>query len=126
MRLREARVLLKAGHHSGAYYLAGYAVECALKACIARQTQRHDFPDKKTADKAWTHNFPKLVSAAGLATLIDKACERSRPFQVNWSIVIDWNEACRYEQRRAGEARDLYRAITRRDHGVLRWIRQYW
>jgi HEPN domain-containing protein len=35
LRIREARVLLEAGEFPGAYYLAGYAVECALKACVA-------------------------------------------------------------------------------------------
>jgi HEPN domain-containing protein len=33
-------VLLEAGLYAGAYYLAGYAVECALKACIAKKTAR--------------------------------------------------------------------------------------
>ncbi len=31
VRLKEATALLKAGLFGGAYYLAGYAVECALK-----------------------------------------------------------------------------------------------
>lgn len=43
-------MLLTAGMPEGAYYLAGYAVECALKSCIARRTQEHDFPDKKLAN----------------------------------------------------------------------------
>ena len=30
-----------------AYYLCGYAVDGRLKACIAKQTRRYDFPDKK-------------------------------------------------------------------------------
>jgi HEPN domain-containing protein len=47
VRLKEAKALLGAGLWDGAYYLAGYAVECALKACIAKQTQRYEFPDKK-------------------------------------------------------------------------------
>jgi HEPN domain-containing protein len=34
LRLREAKALLAAGFPEGAYYLAGYAVECALKACL--------------------------------------------------------------------------------------------
>jgi hypothetical protein len=46
VRLKEARVLLRAGCYEGAYYLAGYAVECALKACISKQTERHEFPDR--------------------------------------------------------------------------------
>jgi HEPN domain-containing protein len=29
LRIREAKVLLDSKHYEGAYYLAGYAVECA-------------------------------------------------------------------------------------------------
>jgi len=42
IRIKEAKFLLDGGCYNGAYYLAGYAVECALKACIAKQTHRHD------------------------------------------------------------------------------------
>ena len=44
IRINEAKGLLSLGLHDGAYYLAGYAVECALKACIAKETKRHEFP----------------------------------------------------------------------------------
>ena len=44
VRLSGARALLKARLPDGAYYLAGYPVECALKACIAKETQRYEFP----------------------------------------------------------------------------------
>ena len=47
LRVREAKVLLDNKCYEGAYYLLGYAVECALKACIARQTKAFDFPDRK-------------------------------------------------------------------------------
>lgn len=43
-RLQEAKSLLDNGHYSGAYYLCGYAIEYALKACIAKQTKAEDFP----------------------------------------------------------------------------------
>ncbi len=39
LRLDEAKVLLANERYQGAYYLIGYAVECALKACIAKQTK---------------------------------------------------------------------------------------
>jgi len=55
LRLKEARVLLREGMYPGAYYMAGYVVECALKACIAKQTSRHDFPDKQRAFDCHTH-----------------------------------------------------------------------
>jgi HEPN domain-containing protein len=39
LRIKEARILLDGDSYSGAYYLAGYAIECALKACIAKRTK---------------------------------------------------------------------------------------
>lgn len=47
LRLREARVLLRAKEFNGAYYLSGYAVERGLKACIAKLVRKHDFYAKK-------------------------------------------------------------------------------
>ena len=46
-REREAKVLLDAGEHAGAYYLCGYAVECALKACIVKALPPRTMPEKK-------------------------------------------------------------------------------
>jgi len=46
--------------------MAGYAVECALKACIAKQTKRYDFPDKKRVRDVFTHNLETLVKVAEL------------------------------------------------------------
>ncbi|MGP8244963.1 MAG: hypothetical protein ACLQVN_10650 [Bryobacteraceae bacterium] len=60
-RLAEAKALSGTGFPDGAYYLAGYAVECALKACIARGTRRHDFPDKGSVDASYTHKLKDLV-----------------------------------------------------------------
>ncbi len=42
-RVNDARALLAAGRWPAAYYLAGYAVECALKACIAKLINAGDF-----------------------------------------------------------------------------------
>jgi HEPN domain-containing protein len=41
--LADAQVLLEQRRWPGAYDLAGYSVECALKACIAKLTKVHDF-----------------------------------------------------------------------------------
>jgi len=48
LRLAEAVALLGMTPQmpDAAYYLGGYAVECALKACIAKLISQHDFPDK--------------------------------------------------------------------------------
>jgi HEPN domain len=54
VRLKEANALFRLGLYDGAYYLAGYAVECALKACIAKGTRRYEFPDKKRVEDSYS------------------------------------------------------------------------
>ena len=53
LRRREALALLRGDFPAGAYYLIGYAVECALKGCIARSTLKHDFPEKTRVRRIW-------------------------------------------------------------------------
>ena len=45
-RIREAELLFNDDKFGGAYYLAGYSIECALKACICKQVKEFDFPNK--------------------------------------------------------------------------------
>ena len=68
LRLAEAKLLARSGHPSGAYYLAGYAIECALKAHIAAQFKENQIPNKKFVDKIYTHNLRDLIKLAGLET----------------------------------------------------------
>ena len=126
LRLREARALLNARCYSGAYYLAGYAVECALKACIARQTQRHDFPHRNAVRDSYTHDLVRLAQTAGVYTALDKEGDASPAFALNWTTVKDWKAESRYEVKSEDDAGGLLTAITARQHGVLKWIRQYW
>jgi HEPN domain-containing protein len=126
IRLEEARVLLRAGCWSGAYYLCGYAAECALKACIAKETKRSEFPDLERVRDSYTHKLPSLVIVAGLKALLDAERASDPAFDDNWITATDWSEKDRYVERSEPKARGLYRAITDRKHGVMRWIRQYW
>lgn len=125
LRLSDARVLLRSGNSEGAHYLLGYVVECGLKACIARLTQRHDFPDRRTVNDSYTHDLEKLVGVAGLQQFLNQAMSNDPVFAIHWGIAKDWSEESRYERHTRQEARALYLAITGR-HGVLRWIRQHW
>ena len=121
------RTLLDNGSPHGAYYLTGHAVECALKACIARRTRRHDFPDRRVANEAWQHNLEALLSTAGLRGALANASTTSSALAANWAIVKDWTVDSRYEANITEEgARQLYRAVTRRRNGVMRWVRQHW
>jgi hypothetical protein len=127
LRRREAAALLKAKHFAGAYYLVGYAVECSLKACIAKQTKRYDFPDKDVAQQAYVHNLEKLLKLAGLERALEADMKANRNLALNWAIVKDWKETCRYTTTLAAtDARDLYAACTARKHGILSWMRRKW
>lgn len=127
LRRKEAAALLKANHSAGAYYLLGYSVECALKACIAKQTKRHDFPDKDLATKAHVHNLEQLLKLAGLARDLETDMKANNTLELNWAVVKDWKELSRYTTAiSAADARDLYLACTARKNGVLSWIRAKW
>jgi hypothetical protein len=116
-----------AGIFGGAYYLCGYVIECALKACIAKKTQRYDFPpDQKTVRDIYTHDLGKLVKAAGLDSDLEKEIRSDPDFETNWILVANWSEESRYQKWTEQKARDLYSAITDRKHGVLRWVKRHW
>jgi HEPN domain-containing protein len=125
-RVAEAKALLDAGHHQGAYYLVGYTVECALKSCVAKQVNRCDFPDRKLAEKAFTHDLGQLLKVAGLELQFEQDRHANPALDVNWAIVKDWSETSRYDLGiNALQARDLYSAVAGRN-GVFPWLRKRW
>ena len=126
IRVREAKALLDAKLWSGADYLAGYAVECGLKACIAKMTRRFEFPDKEMAARAWTHDLDKLLDVAELQAAWDTAAPKDSPRWKNWRTVRLWSERQRYERKRRADAEALYLAITDPTDGVLTWIAERW
>jgi hypothetical protein len=125
-RVRESFILLRNKQYSGAYYLAGYAIECSLKACIARQTKRNDFPDKRLANECYSHNLEKLLKIAGLEHDLQNTIQNNPPFEISWAVTKDWSEESRYQIKSRQEAFDIYQAITNEEHGVLEWIKQHW
>jgi hypothetical protein len=125
-RLREARILLREGQHSGAYYLAGYAVECGLKAVIASQFQRYEFPDKNLVNKSHTHNLEVLLGLAGLDKAFGTDSAADPDLDVAWAVAKDWSEAWRYQRATSTQARDLVNAVGGPQHGVLPWITRQW
>lgn len=126
LRLIEARFLLDAGFSDGAYYLAGYAVECALKACIAKGTHQYDFPDKKLVEKSYTHDVEKLLDAAGMSDTLKSFLARNRGLKLDWETVREWSEQSRYETKSVQDATALLKAVEDQAGGLLPWIRLRW
>jgi HEPN domain-containing protein len=126
VRLSEARSLLKAGLPDGAYYLAGYAVECGLKACIAKETQRYEFPEKNRVNASHTHDLKELVRIAELQSELREAGNNDPLFLKYWDIVQLWSEKGRYVTHSQERAQELIEAIGDRNHGVIKWLKHYW
>src|SRR5260370_31040242 len=94
LRQQEAETLLAAGQHAGAYYLMGYAVECALKACIAKSTQQFDFPEKERVNQSYSHDLTRLLQLAGLDAALTAAA--GTDLDRHWTLVKDWKQTRRY------------------------------
>jgi len=119
--------LLRTGSYEGAYYLAGYAVECGIKACIAKQIRRYEFPDKKLVVDSYSHDLEKLINVSGLKSKHEAELKANKDFALNWTVVKDWSEQDRYRlQISRAQATDLYSAIVARKNGVLSWLKQHW
>lgn len=127
LRLRESRKLLDSGEYCGAYYLAGLSVECAIKAVIASRVQRYEFPDKDFARECYEHDPTKLIKAAGLIGQLAAEISAVPMFDANWAIVKDWKVNSRYDHSiSSGQAQAIVKAVSARQYGVLRWLRQHW
>lgn len=126
VRIEESKILLDRRKYDGAYYLAGYAVECALKACIAKLTKRHDFPDKRFALRCFTHDIEELLSISGLRSLHDADIRVDPDLRRHWQAVKDWSEESRYQRWSRTHAESLFTAVTDTNHGVLPWVKRHW
>ena len=124
LRIREAQALLRAKEYSGAYYLAGYSVECALKACIAKKFMKHDFPDKKAVLDAYTHDLVKLAKLADCEQELEGKSDAY--LKRNWDVVRGWSEESRYRLLERLACEQMLSAIIQRGHGVLPCIKHRW
>ncbi|MEZ6072144.1 MAG: HEPN domain-containing protein [Pirellulales bacterium] len=129
-RLKDAEALLDNGRWHAAYYLAGYAVECALKSCILRfveNTPEIIFEDKRYSEKCWKHDFGELVKQADLEEDRKLRIENNPGFAGYWGIASRWTEISRYDTNvTEPQANDLYEAISHDPDGVLQWLQIHW
>jgi HEPN domain-containing protein len=125
-KLSDAQILFNAKSWSNAYYLAGYAVELAIKACIAKSFKADTIPDKALVDRTYSHNFAALIGTAGLTAELRNQEQVSQEFRTAWGVVNQWSPDDRYTENSEQDARELIEAIGHATHGVLPWIRTHW
>jgi hypothetical protein len=119
--------LLTAGQWEAAYYLLGYCVECALKACVAKQFRLHEVPDKKLVNSFYTHRLDELLTISGVKSDMEIHAKADFRFEINWNTVRDWSESARYEiGSTEAVARGMYDAVTNDVAGVLPWLKTRW
>ena len=115
-RLEDAQILLRADHTTGAVYLAGYAIECILKALVlgdvasaARAEVLTSFRGNRAHDYEWLRaryfqnggaRFPREITGA-------------------FTLVNDWSTEMRYLPRtlRVEDAEEFLAAAGR----IIRW-----
>jgi len=104
-RLIDSRVLLAKRRYEGAYYLCGYAVELALKACICKTLDWPEFPETSGDFKGLlslkTHDLSILLRLSGR----ERRLKRSH--FGDWSIVARWSPEIRY-----GAAQPVRKALA--------------
>lgn len=127
-RLDESRLLYPGGYYQGAYYMAGYAVEFALKALICKRlgvevfVKGHGFG--QVSDALHTHHLPTLLVFAGLfPNLQDEKIANKNLFQ-DWSKVSEWTEQRRYEPLTCSQQTviNFINAVER----IMQWILKHY
>jgi HEPN domain-containing protein len=126
LRFSEAELLLNQSSFPGAYYIAGYAVECALKAIICLRFSAHTLPDKNFVQKVHSHKLDELMTIAGVKVDFEARAKADDVFKANWGIISQWSEQSRYEFKDEFNARALLDAIGNKNHGLLPWLKTLW
>ena len=121
-------------HLCAAQYLAGYAVECGLKAVIIERTEW----ERKQRTKTWTevlfyrqtqglqpdlsgarsHNLQLLLTESGLSDALDHYPEMRQ----KWGICCTWNPALRYRPEPMTD-RNRAEAMVQACQDVYEWLR---
>lgn len=135
LRLEEAQILARNGKPDGAFYLAGYSIELALKAKVAEQLGLPGlFDEQNTAQQftglnelrrlVKTHNLTLLLVMSGLKPTFDQWRATDVRFASFAVWLNDWNEGIRYRSPGAVTTTAIIAFINflAGPTGLLQWI----
>jgi len=125
--MESAEELYKAGKYEVAYYLAGYSVECLIKAVICTKIGPNEFPAKNADKTHYIHDIKKLVETAGLEKELEYDCKRNQGLEKSYMLLKDWDpKSLRYDSSRISEeiANNYFEAIKDKE-GLVLWLNKY-
>lgn len=135
-RLTEARSLLSSGHSDGAFYLAGYAVELALKWKVCQNFEIPNLFGADTPDifgvsilkkSVHTHDLRVLMLYSGLWKKFDAGKSTNHTLYLANSLLFGtWSEKCRYEKcgfTETDNVENLLTLLEDADQGLIEWIK---
>lgn len=115
-RYEEARVLFRADYTTGAVYLAGYGIECMLKALVLVTV-----PAKQRTKTLRLFRGPKAHEYEWLRTLylMNSGLRFRKPITKHFTLVNDWSTELRYSPHsvRADEAEDFLNSTF----AIIQW-----
>lgn len=123
VRLDEAKILYKSKKYSGAYYLAGYAIELGIKAFYCKSRRKYTFPpEPKVVNRLYVHDLNDLITVCELKREFDKDTKNDNSLQSNWETVKDWSEKSRYFQIKKSDSESMINSVE----VILKWIQTKW
>lgn len=138
LRLEEAQILVQNGKPDGAFYLAGYSVELALKAKVAERLGLPGLFDEQNTNQQFaglnelrrlvkTHNLTLLFVMSGLKAAFDQLRVTQAEFSTAASWLNDWNEGLRYRSPGAVTQMGVEHFISTLGEvtGLLQWIEKH-
>ena len=128
IRIEDAQALFAARRFGGAYYFTGVAVECALKAAIAKLTAAHDFPPKPELVRGYyVHSLSDLLKHAGLEQQLTGDSMAMPELKRNWDTLKGWGIDARYSAASTAQtAGGILMAAANPQTGVLTWLKAFW
>lgn len=92
-RREDAEALHNAGRWAGAMYLAGYAIECSLKALICYNERRNSFKETRMFQRGeFGNTLHSLTQLRKESKTIERAIklDRTGKYQAAWNIITNF------------------------------------
>jgi HEPN domain-containing protein len=119
MRFDEAQLLFKSQFTTGAVYLAGYGIECTLKALVLtaarakdRATTLQSFRGRKAHDYDWLRSIYVKRGGARFPSEINQ----------HFTLVNDWSTELRYLPKQVGSAEA--KSFLKAAEAIIQWAKK--